>query len=91
MGVYGSSDGTPLVTGMRVRVTTTNGDVFEYTQDSGEASHAYPTREFLIQKFTDQFNAFGKLPKNRAEKIVELALNIEKVTDMREYTQLLIV
>ena len=90
MGVYGSEDGAPLSPGMRVRVTTTRGDVFENTQDAGEAMHAYPTREFLIGKFMDQFNAFGKIPAAKADKIIELALNIEKVKDMREYTELLV-
>ncbi len=90
MGVYGSKDGSPLARGMRVRVTMTNGDVYEETQEAGEAMHAYPTREFLVEKFMDQFNAFGLLPKAKADKIIELAFNIEKVTDMREYTELLV-
>ena len=89
MGVYGSEDGTPVARGMRVSVTTTKGDVYEYTQDSGEAMHSYPTKEFLVGKFMDQFAAFGKMPKAKADKIIELAFNIENVSDMREYTQLL--
>ncbi|HEX2964634.1 MAG TPA: MmgE/PrpD family protein [Syntrophorhabdaceae bacterium] len=90
MGIYGSDDGTPVTKGMRVRVTTEAGDVFEHTQEAGEAMHTYPDSEFLIRKFTDQFEAFGKLPKNRCEKIVNLAFNIENVKDMREYTELLV-
>lgn len=90
MGVYGPKDGTSLRPGMRVRVTMTDGDVYESTQDAGESMHAYPTREFLVGKFMDQFNAFGRIPKVNADKIIELALNIENVTDMREYTELLV-
>ena len=90
MGVYGSSDGTPVARGMRVRVTMNSGDVYEHTQDAGEAMHAYPSEEFLVSKFMDQFNAFGRLPKVNAQKIVDLALNIDKVKDMREYTELLV-
>ena len=90
MGVYGSSDGTPVARGMRVRVTMNSGDVYEHTQDAGEAMHAYPSEEFLVSKFMDQFNAFGRLPKAKAEKIIDLALNIDKVKDMREYTELLV-
>jgi hypothetical protein len=67
-----------------------SGDVYEHTQDAGEAMHSYPTQEFLIGKFMDQFNAFGKLPGKNAEKIIDLALNIEKIKDMREYTELLV-
>lgn len=90
MGVYGPEDGASLRPGMRVRVTMTDGDVYESTQDAGESMHAYPTREFLVGKFMDQFNAFGRIPKVNADKIIELALNIENVTDMREYTELLV-
>ncbi len=89
MGVYGSKDGSPVAQGMRVRVTMNNGDVYEHTQDRGEAMHTYPTKEFLVAKFMDQFDAFGKLPRANAEKIIDLAFNIENVADMREYTQLL--
>jgi 2-methylcitrate dehydratase PrpD len=90
MGVYGSSDGTPVARGMRVRVTMNSGDVYEHTQDAGEAMHAYPTQEFLVGKFMDQHNAFGRLPKANAEKIINLAFKIDEVKDMREYTELLV-
>jgi 2-methylcitrate dehydratase PrpD len=90
MSIYNSSDGLPLAKGMRVRVTMKKGDIYEHTQDYEEAIQAYPTREFLIEKFMDQFNAFGKLPGKNAEKIINLALNIEKIKDMREYTELLV-
>jgi len=88
MGVYKFAEGEEPVRGMRVRVTMKDGTVFEHTEPA-TAMHKYPTREFIISKFKDQFNAFGKLPASTADKIIELALNIEKVSDMREYTSLL--
>ena len=45
--------------------------------------------EFLLKKFWDQFNAFGKLPRANGEKIIELAGRIETLSDMREFTELL--
>jgi hypothetical protein len=44
----------------------------------------------LLSKFKDQFNVFGGLRKAHAQKIVDLALNIDNVKDMREYTGLLV-
>jgi 2-methylcitrate dehydratase PrpD len=90
MGVYGSTDGAPVARGMRVRVTMKNGNIYEHTQDAAEAMHTYPTKELLVEKFKDQFNAYGKLPKANAEKIIELACNIETIKDMREFTELLV-
>ena len=90
MGVYSSDDGIPVARSMRVRVTKKSGEVFEHTQEAGEAMHGYPDREFIVQKFTDQFNAFGKLPKNHCEKIDSLALDIENIKNMREFTELLV-
>ena len=63
---------------------------FEDIEDYSAAMHTYPTREFLLGKFWDQFNTFGKLPKSTGEKIIELADKIETLTDMREYTDLLV-
>lgn len=88
MGVYTIKEGEPRVPGMRVRTIMKDGSVFEHTEPA-TAMHNYPTKEFIVGKFMDQFNAFGKLPKSTAEKIIELAYNIENVSDMREYTSLL--
>lgn len=74
---------------MKVIVEMKDGVVYEDLQDYGGSMHDYPSREFLLQKFWDQFNAYGKLPKSVGEKIVELADRIETLPDMREYTQLL--
>lgn len=84
MGTFDYAEGKA----MSVRVTIKDGTVFEHTEP-GASMHTYPTKEFIDGKFMDQFNAFGKLPKSNAEKIIDLALNIERVSDMREYTSLL--
>ena len=52
--------------------------------------YAYPGKEFIREKFLDQFRAFGKLPESVGRKIIELAGRIERLDDMREYTQLLV-
>lgn len=85
MGIYKLDE---KKSGMLVRVTMNDGSVFEASEPYATITK-YPSQEMLINKFMDQFNAFGKLPKSRAEKIIELALNIEKLSDMREYTSLL--
>ena len=74
---------------MKVIVEMADGAVYEDIQDYGGSMHDYPTREFLLGKFWDQFNTFGKLPKAVGDKIVELAAKIETLEDLREYTQLL--
>jgi len=73
----------------KAQAEMTDGRVFEAEIDFVGAMFEYPTREFLLKKFWDQFNAFGKLPKSQGEKIIELADRIETLTDMREYTELL--
>ena len=75
---------------MKIVVEMKDGKVFEDIEDYSAAMHTYPTREFLLGKFWDQFNTFGKLPKSTGEKIIELADKIETLTDMREYTDLLV-
>ena len=49
-----------------------------------------PGKELLLEKFWDQFNAFGKLPKSVGEKILECTDKIETLSDMRELTSLLV-
>ena len=68
-----------------------NGRVYEAEAEFVKEMFVYPDREALHKKFWDQFNAFGKLPKSRGEKIIELAERIETLEDMREYTSLLCV
>ena len=75
---------------MKVIVEMKDGASFEAIEDYGASMHDYPAREFLVQKFWDQFNAYGKLPKSTGEKIVALADKIETLSDMREYTQLMV-
>lgn len=87
MGEFESEDGNKL---MKIVVEMKDGNVFEDIQNYSSSMHAYPTREFLISKFWDQFDAFGQLPKSTGEKIIELADKIETLDDMREYTDLLV-
>lgn len=74
---------------MKAEAEMKDGRVFTIELDYNAQMGSYPTQEFLIKKFWDQFNAFGKLPKSTGEKIIELAGRIETLPDMREYTQLL--
>ena len=87
MDTFEAEDGAKL---MKMVVEMKDGNVFEDIEDYASSMHAYPTREFLIGKFWDQFNTFGKLPKSRGEKIIELADRIDNLDDMREYTDLLV-
>ena len=75
---------------LKLVVEMKDGKVFESVQNYSASMHAYPDKDFLIGKFWDQFNAFGKLPKATGEKILELAYRIEELDDMREYTDLLV-
>ena len=86
MEVFDSGSAKSL---MKVVVEMKDGAVYEDVQDYGGSMHDYPSREFLLGKFWDQFDTFGKLPRSVGEKIVELAGRIETLEDMREYTQLL--
>lgn len=74
---------------MKAVVTMKDGTVFEQIEDYGALMHEYPTKEFLETKFWDQFNAYGKLPKSTGEQIIRLANQVEKLSDMREFTSLL--
>lgn len=87
MGIY---DCTPGMMMMKAVAEMKDGRVFTAELDYNQQMNNYPTREFLLKKFWDQFNAFGKLPKSTGEKIIELAGKIETLSDMREYTELLI-
>ena len=86
MDTYTVPGGLPVYKGS---VELKDGRVFEAEADFIKEMFLYPSKEFLVQKFWDQFNAFGKLPKSVGEKIIELAGRIETLKDMREYTELL--
>lgn len=73
----------------KARVTMKDGRSFEAEVDFIEEMFRYPTKQFLKEKFWDQFNAFGRLPRATGEKIIELAERIDTLADMREYTELL--
>ncbi len=86
MDVYEAEPGKMM---MRAEAVMKDGRVFTAELDYNAQMADYPTREFLLKKFWDQFNAFGKLPRANGEKIIELAGRIETISDMREYTELL--
>lgn len=86
MGVYDCTPGKQM---MKAAVEMTDGSTVELEMDYSSAMNEYPSREFLIAKFYDQFNTFGKLPKSVGKKIVETADKIETLPDMREFTELL--
>jgi 2-methylcitrate dehydratase PrpD len=86
MDVFTDEAGRQL---MRVAVEMKDGRKFEAVEEYSASMHEYPTKAFLLAKFWDQFDTFGKLPHSAGEKIIELAGRIEELSDMREYTSLL--
>lgn len=88
LDTYTVPGGLPVYAG---QVEMKDGRIFNAEADFIKEMFLYPSREFLLEKFWDQFNAFGKLPKSTGEKIIELADRIDAVKDMREFTQLLTV
>lgn len=86
MEQYDSPDGVQRI---KATVETVHGDVLTAEADYAAAMSEYPTKEFLKEKFWDQFHAFGKLPDSVGEKIIELCDRIETLPDVREFTQLL--
>jgi hypothetical protein len=85
MDVYEPSSGGKKI---KVTVTMRDGHMLEAEEDF-MAMVEYPSKQMLVDKFWDQFNTFGRLPKRNGEKLIELASRIEELEDMREYTQLL--
>jgi 2-methylcitrate dehydratase PrpD len=79
-------DAKPL---LKAVVEMSDGREFTSIQDYASSMHAYPSREFLEDKFRSQFFACGKLKKPVADKIIKMAGRIEDISDMREFTELL--
>ena len=73
---------------VRIRVTTTDGKVYEKLEDSGIANK-YPTREEILSKFWDQVDAHQSVSRAKAQKILDMIDHIEDVKEMKEYTTLL--
>jgi 2-methylcitrate dehydratase PrpD len=70
-------------------LTLKDGRTISARVDAAKGSADYPmTEEEVAEKFLD-CAAFAKLPKDRAEKAVDLILSLEKVADIRELTNLL--
>lgn len=87
MGTYECEPGRQM---MKAVVELKDGTVLEQELDYTAAMYEYPTKEFLLEKFWDQFDTFGKLPKSVGEKIIELAGKVDQLSDMREFTELLV-
>ncbi|MBO4360174.1 MAG: MmgE/PrpD family protein [Eubacteriaceae bacterium] len=85
MDFYEPAGGAPLV---KVVAEMKDGTTLE-AEESFMIMEDYPSRDVIIAKFMDQFNAYGKLPASHAEKIIELAGRVEEIGDMREFTELL--
>lgn len=73
---------------MKVWIMMRDGRTLEAEEDF-MAMVKYPSKQVLADKFWDQFNTFGRLPKRNGEKLIELSSRIEELKDMREYTELL--
>ena len=84
MEIYQPADGYPK---MKAVVIMKDGRQFE-AEEIFFAMDRYPDREELIAKFKDQFDAYGKLPKTYADKMIELAAAIDRLEDVREFTEL---
>jgi hypothetical protein len=75
---------------MKVSVVMRDGKTLDAEEDF-MAMQNYPSKQVLEDKFWDQFNTFGRLPRRNGEKLIQLASRIEELKDMREYTELLCV
>jgi hypothetical protein len=82
----------PLTGGSKMKVTIDlkDGRTLEAEEDFMILKR-YPTKQELLDKFWNQFEAFGRLPRKNGEKIIALASRIDEVEDMREFTEALYV
>ena len=85
LDLYDPENGQPLV---KVVVEMKDGRSFE-AEEHFMIMEDYPSREVIIAKFMDQFDAYGKLPASHVDKIIDMASRIEEIGDMREFTELL--
>ena len=85
MDIYESEAGERM---MKVSAEMKDGKTMEAEEDF-MVMEKRMDKEEIIAKFQDQFDAFGKLPKSHAGKLIELADRIDDIPDMREYTELL--
>ena len=83
--LYDPEGGQPLV---KVVAEMKDGRSFE-AEEHFMIMEDYPSREVIIAKFMDQFDAYGKLPASHADKIIDMASRIEEIGDIREFTELL--
>ena len=85
MDVYRPADGHPK---MKAVAEMKDGQQFG-VEENFFAMDRYPEKEELAAKFRDQFDTYGKLPKENADRIVSLTASVETLEDMRELTELL--
>ena len=70
-------------------LTLKDGRTISARVDAAKGSADYPmTEEEVAEKFRD-CAAFAKMPKNSVEKAIDLVLNLEKVADIRDLTNVL--
>jgi 2-methylcitrate dehydratase PrpD len=70
-------------------ITLTNGRAFSARADAAKGSASVPmTEDEVAAKFRDCAR-FARWPAERAEKIISLVLDLEKVNDIRALTSLL--
>jgi 2-methylcitrate dehydratase PrpD len=70
-------------------LTLANGRTLSARADAAKGSASMPmSEEEVADKFRD-CAAFAKMPKDAAEKAIDLVLNLEKLDDIRELTALL--
>ena len=70
-------------------LTLKDGRTISARVDAAKGSADYPmNEEEVAEKFRD-CAAFAKMPKNTVEKAIDLVLNLEKVADIRDLTNVL--
>ena len=87
MDTYEAEGGRQM---MKLVVDMADGGSLESEADYAAAMYAYPSKEFIKEKFLSQFHDFGKLPESYADKIIELCARVEELPDLRELTELLV-
>ena len=84
MDVYRPADGHPK---MKAVAEMKDGQQFG-VEENFFAMDRYPAKEDLEAKFRDQFAAYGKIPKENADRIISLTASVDTLEDIRELTEL---
>ncbi len=79
----------PTVKRAIVTIETSDGRSFTKTEDHAKGRAARPlSDDELIAKF--RANAAGAFPPERLDEIIDVTMNLERIGDVREFTQLLV-